>query len=558
MAWNLEIHTIDVAQGESSLLVAYTDDGTQFKSMLIDGGLGKYGRLVNNYVATRIGDNPVDVMITTHYDIDHSGGHISIFLADNLSVVATLVGKAVGNAMDEEDMKPSSLISIAIAGIAAYSAVIAGAYNDGSKDNSDQIDTTIADTLSAYNGLTNKPKNTNDAMEWGLKEAFKFLALLPAGKLNKSLMRTKANGQTKKSALATVNAALNLVGAGNRIDGAVKAFFEDAAPPSTQSNFVQLGESKSFNFFTAERYRDTQVYNPGRLTDFPVKDLAPYFTALEGSIGCGANTLLAPDLGRKEFLVPALGQELWGTPQGAPRVFCVAVGGKVLGSNMTVGGDPSNSVSIGVVVEFGDFYFYTGGDLPKQGLDMIPAAINNLKKGKKIVVPVFKAGHHGSEESNTQAYIDATLPIASMISVGSKKFKTTILPSDAVTKMLTLSSSIQRFYLTNCKVEAFGVPASKGKDQLVPGNKSRVAGDNEFDPGEEVAADVKNPGPKINRGDIILSITAAQASSKISPPTTLAVGEAYRQFLVTYWEKDDNPIPGKKTPIGTVTETLNF
>ena len=46
MPWRLEISTIDVGQGDSSLIIA--DDGNgQVRSMLIDGGLGGYAETVH-------------------------------------------------------------------------------------------------------------------------------------------------------------------------------------------------------------------------------------------------------------------------------------------------------------------------------------------------------------------------------------------------------------------------------------------------------------------------------------------------------------------------------
>ncbi|MDY7229367.1 ComEC/Rec2 family competence protein [Hyalangium rubrum] len=79
MAWSLEIHHLDIGQGDSTLIIA-EDDGVgvgavaQVRAALVDGGtLGK-GDDVHDYITNDANLNQVDVIVATHYDADHFGG----------------------------------------------------------------------------------------------------------------------------------------------------------------------------------------------------------------------------------------------------------------------------------------------------------------------------------------------------------------------------------------------------------------------------------------------------------------------------------------------------
>lgn len=64
----LELHSIDVGQGDSTLIL--TPDG---KTMLIDAGDNRFGNTVVRYLKDR-GISHIDVLIATHADSDHIGG----------------------------------------------------------------------------------------------------------------------------------------------------------------------------------------------------------------------------------------------------------------------------------------------------------------------------------------------------------------------------------------------------------------------------------------------------------------------------------------------------
>lgn len=554
MAWSLEIHTIDVAQGESSLLVASNDSGTTY-SILIDGGLAKYGRLVDDYVRERLDKHELDCMVTTHYDSDHSGGHVSIFQADNLSVIAWLVGTEIATSMRAKKNAGGNAYEVGIAGSAAFTAVIAGAYDDGENDQSWMVSTNVTNVLNEYARVRPRITTNAEAIIWGFKTGIDFMQRTPTDELNRSLMRIVDNGATYDYGVLSVDAALKTPDPNSWDAAAAKTFFEIAAPPSPLANLVLDDSFKNYNFDTVGFYKNVRVYNPGRVPDAPVKDLNPYFQALEGVLTIGVNTLVAPNIDRKNYIVPALGSEILGIADpDAPKVYVVAIGGMVYNNRNPVVGDAANALSIGLVVVFNQFAFYTGGDLPVDGINKIPKAVNDLL-GRTVQIQGFKTGHHGSIKSNSQAYLDATKPRSAIISVGSKIFKQTMLPSPEVTTMLGNYGLMQYFYLTNCKNTDCNPPVIGvlGPGQLVKGNKSRISGDNHFDPGER-------PGslPKTNRGHIVLEISQAQSQSTHQFPTAIDDDDVYRGYEMSYWEEDVDPSSGMDTPTGTRTEMVYF
>jgi beta-lactamase superfamily II metal-dependent hydrolase len=554
MAWNLEIHTIDVAQGESSLLVASNEYGTTY-SMLIDGGLAKYGRLVDHYVRERLEKSVLDVIVTTHYDRDHSGGHVSIFQADNLSVIAWLIGSEIANSMRVKLNAGGSRYEVGIAGAAAFTAVIAGAYFDGVNDCSGVVSENVALVLDEYARSTPRITSDSDAIIWGFKTGIYFMQRTPTEQLNASLMRIVDNGATYTYGVLSVDAALKTPDSTKWEYAASSCFFEIAAPPSPLANLILSDSFENYNFQTLGFYRNTRVYNPGKVPDAPVKDLSPYFNALDGILAIGVNTMVAPNIRRKGYVVPRLGDELLGIADPeAPKVYCVAVGGYVYNNRNPIVGDAANALSIGLIVVFNQFAFFTGGDLPVDGLDKIPKAVNDLL-GRTVRIQGFKTGHHGSIESNSQAYLDATQPRSAIISVGSTSFGGTLHPSPEVTTMLGNFVPVTYFYLTNCKNVLCNPPVVgvNGPGQLIPTNKTRISGDNHYDPGERPGSEAK-----VNRGHIVLEISQAQSQSTNTYPIAIDDGDVYRGYGMTYWEEDSDPNGGMDTPTGTVTEMVYF
>lgn len=100
MALQLTIHTIDVEQEESALVVATDVAAGRHRTILIDGGLLGYAETVHNFIdpILRGYGYPLDHILVSHYDKDHSGGIIGLLNADNMRVVSEAISNAVANA----------------------------------------------------------------------------------------------------------------------------------------------------------------------------------------------------------------------------------------------------------------------------------------------------------------------------------------------------------------------------------------------------------------------------------------------------------------------------
>jgi hypothetical protein len=238
-------------------------------------------------------------------------------------------------------------------------------------------------------------------------------------------------------------------------------------------------------------------------------------------------------------------------PAGSPAAFVVACRKYIWHAAGTINsGQPDNDDSIGLVVRFGNFFFYTGGDLPSPGEDLIAAAVmaNGFANPAGGAFPVagriaaFKCGHHGSGHSTSAAFLAAVNPVVATISCGENQFGTgENHPDPAVIGRLQATAGLY-FYLTNCKYATTHIPASEGTEQLsVVGNRSRVSGNN----------DIPNLTPGRDRGNIRLFLSQAESVAAAGPA---------RQFHVEYWENDDAPavVGMPAAVIGLRTENHQF
>jgi competence protein ComEC len=88
-AQSLEIHHLDVGQGDATFIVAKDSNGVVANTVLIDGGLKRYGQPIINYVRDTLHIDTIDYVIASHYDHDHVAG-LAVVLDYALSLGATL------------------------------------------------------------------------------------------------------------------------------------------------------------------------------------------------------------------------------------------------------------------------------------------------------------------------------------------------------------------------------------------------------------------------------------------------------------------------------------
>ncbi|HET7060884.1 MAG TPA: hypothetical protein VFI43_01755 [Nitrosospira sp.] len=127
MALQLTIHTTDIGPGESALVVAADVAAGRHRTILIDGGLLGYAETVRNFInpILRGYGSPLDRILVSHYDKDHSGGVIGLLNADNMRVVSEAISNAVAKAVQwaAAGIRPQQIAC----GALAASATILGA-----------------------------------------------------------------------------------------------------------------------------------------------------------------------------------------------------------------------------------------------------------------------------------------------------------------------------------------------------------------------------------------------------------------------------------------------
>ena len=527
MPWELEIHIIDVGQGESSFIIARDPVTSESRTMLIDGGEVGYADTVHNYIIDRLKQlnvpTKVDHILVSHYDKDHSGGILSLLIADNLDQLCWLLAAAAGHAA-EAAMNAGQDTQHRIAAAAAATAF--GAYDAGKK--ADFAGAAAAAAIDSYN--LSFSLNNNDPAHEGAETGKEFAAR--AKRLNEALL--PKNGQRWRSAAV---AAGNAAGAGNFGD------WEQRALPAATAVFAMLRAAvpEASRFRTNGMYSDVHIIDTGNNAE-----PEGYIEEINGQMLLDADLRAKlPNTNRlRSGHPPTLGEEvLWNSghlaapaPDESPAIFVVSAKKKVWKSSDVPGLKKSNNNdSIGLILRFNEFFYYTGGDLASNGEERIANAImrNGLPKPaggffpKPGRIACFKCGHHGSSHSTSTTFLNTTRAKAAFISNGGGQFKDETHPAQATIDRLHNNKHIDYFYLTTCYHPRTHVPASQqglfDQQLTTPGNKSRVCGDN----------NPANLGDfRVARGSVWIWIN--QIVSAFKP-----AGAFQRVFNVNYYEKSD-------------------
>lgn len=529
MPWNLEISTIDVGQGDSSLIIASNPGTGQVRSMLIDAGLAGYGGTVHDHVQSRlnvVGADRLDHILVSHYDADHVGGVVALLKCDNLSVIARCLAQAALAAWDaagNRNERQQVAAAAAATAAAAWGGYAAAVDRSG-----------IAVAAGAQAAQLDLPSGTSldNCAHAGAVVGQHVAAATFA--INPSLIKTPQS--CTAAAMAAAGAAYHIK------DNLVPAHRVHYIARTT---FDRLRGALPGCFPTGGLYRSTHVIDPGDRPERP--DLWANFIAGEVPMWSDARPL-APGVtrGRSSVTAPALGQEvLWASgpnpmsaPAGSPAVFLVTglgyVWGQQSGPPPISGGQVQNDIAIGVAVRFGNFFFFTAGDLRSVGEELAAQRLLSTgfpnPQGGPAFAPAhrfaaFKVGHHGAAGSTSSTYLAAIKAQAAFISCGKNKFGKDTDPHPTQAVIDRLNVGVPRFFLTNCKYTTAYVPASDEQDQLlVVGNRSRVCGDN---------ADVNLSVDRF-RGDSLLYLAEPESTGTGAP----------QQFHVRYWEHDDLPHGG--------------
>jgi beta-lactamase superfamily II metal-dependent hydrolase len=495
--------------------------------MLIDAGTPRMGWWVNDYIAGLALGRTVDHMVLTHYNMDHAGGLRSILLADNMFDLAdTLATIGAANAAGANRAQQ-------VAGTAAAICNAAMGSYDGNAARAGQAANNARAAVAAG-------ANDNQAATEGFRAANQRGG--PPGVASLIQAQSPRNAVAKAGAIMAANQiALGVGGA------ALQAQIRTAI-----INTLRPGMPAVARINTDGDYAATHVIDLGD----GLPTMAPgWVNAIGGSFTSNNNAMTGPHCDRDRTSPPALAlgaEVLWNSgplamaaPAGAPAAYVVSRRSQVW---QGTGNPPfqfgpalgDNDSSIGLLIRFNNFFYLTAGDLPLQEEDPLITAVRTPalclpNAGGLWPLPAslgsFKCSHHGAATSTSQAFLITGNPTSALMSAGfNAGFEH---PDEAVLNRLDNHASIEHFYMTNCNFLTPIVPASAGPAaQLVPGNKSRISGDN----------NQNNVAPLRDRGDMVLTVTWAMS--------TMAPGPG-RNYQVTFY--DDAPVGA-----GFVAENNNF
>src|SRR5262245_36626494 len=382
MPWNFEVHTIDVNQGDSSLLVA--DDGLAPRRLLIDGGLREFGWWVNQYLAN-LGVPSVDTMLVTHYEIDHYGGLLSLLIADNFwDCCDTIAGVAAPQGAAGAN-RPAQVAGTA----AGVCAAAWGAYGANAG---------LAAAMALVARMNTAPGDTDaEAAAEGIWQVTSNHPPFGAGTIF-----PLAGPRVRNAARAAGVAVANAIAGGN--------------PP------LAAARTAIWNSLRTGIHANNRIETEGLFATTTVIDLgnagAPngWINAVNGTFTYGGNHgVTAPNVNRAR-VTAQLGMEVMfatgpggaAPPANAPAAVVVSTRGWAWdGPNAPVWvGNAGNDQSTGLVVDFRTFTFYTGGDLPVAGEDQVADAVTTFglpipggggaTYPVRVDIPYFKLGHHGS------------------------------------------------------------------------------------------------------------------------------------------------------------------
>ena len=531
MPWSLEIHHIDVVQGDSTLIIA--TDGNQHRTILIDGGRSEQAANVHTYVAARLafhGINRLDTMIASHYDIDHSKGLTELLIADNRAQQNFYIANAAATAAADTaaGVNNNTLQHQAAAAAAAAAATCEGAYNDNNGNNY---------LFVSYLGIANAVQAVTpaDTMQQAATNGFEEGVFITYRQTLNPVLLASPPMQISRYRTLCVNAAIAAANAGGNVAN------RRAAAYAVVRNALNTITGANSRFDTQRLYNTTQIFDRG---DGGTAAPDDYQRAIAGLLTQSSNTRLTlPDVDRNR-MTPAIGAEvMWNlgnnaqaAPANAPTLWCVAANAYVRPHQGPIAGNPTNVVGLGFILRFNNFFYYTGGDLNIGIEDLV---IDNITASRlpdpqnppagRFPLPThiccWKCGHHGAANSTSQHFVDTSEAAATFVSTGGTAYEH---PAQAVVDRLHNDPDIQNFYFTNLNFFTNNVPASQGLDQLAAvGNKSRIAGDN-------------NQHPHVQRGNIAVYVNEAESNSQIHPPAVLNINQIYHRFRVQYWDEDAN------------------
>jgi hypothetical protein len=309
MALQLTIHTTDVGQTESALVVAADVAAAQHRTILIDGGLLGYAETVRNFIdpILRGYRYPLERILVSHYDKDHSGGVIGLLNADNMRVVSEAISNAVAKAVQwaAAGIRPQQIAC----GALAASATILGACGLAA----DQILTMCQVVFPLAVGKTD-----DEAAEIGSNYALEHINKLQSF----PTLPVSETGRGKNIAkISSIAAAIAIASGNNPATAAFGAIFL----------LIAKALPNQPRFDTGGRYCNVHLIDIGQPI-WPSQPAEISADAAMGQYATKANRMIAPGVNRIGAM-PARGDEILlntgadptPAPPHSPEIFCLAI-----------------------------------------------------------------------------------------------------------------------------------------------------------------------------------------------------------------------------------------
>ncbi len=309
MALQLTIHTIDVAQRESALVVAADVAAGQHRTILVDGGLLGYAKTVHNFIdpILRGYGYPLDHILVSHYDKDHAGGVTGLLHADNMRVVSEAISNAVAKAAQwaAAGIRPQQ---IACGALAAAATILGACGLDV-----DQILTMCQVVFPRAIGKTD-----DEAADIGFNYALEHTSKLQSF----PTLQVGETGRRKNIAKISSIAAANAIASGN-----------NPATAAFGAVFLLIAKTlpNQLRFDTEGRFCNVHLIDIGQPI-WPSQSGGIYADAAIGQYVTKANRMTAHGVNRTRMM-PARVDEILGNsgagpaldPPHSPALFCLAI-----------------------------------------------------------------------------------------------------------------------------------------------------------------------------------------------------------------------------------------
>ncbi|NKZ04271.1 hypothetical protein [Actinomadura latina] len=500
MAWELHIFTLDVGHGDAALIVASNPATTEARTMLIDGGDIDRAEYVHTFVRAvlnQLGDIPLDHILVSNYKTEHRSGIVKLLQADNLFRLADEIAAA---AVREAANTIGNTSRAARAAVGAYGACLGGYDTPALGD-------VIAQITRMANGAQADLNVFDDQSGAVFGRDYAVAHMPQVSPINRPLIGARSASAIAVEIGLLASRTLVLLGAGATVPDAqvrtaTRVALRQEIIETLLARLQATGEPRGRYVAEGTRFNTEGFYNSTHLIEVgPQETLGAdvVANATAGQLMVDGDYAQVPGLGRTHTQTPALGAEiLWNSgsramlaPVGAPTVFVVAAKGNVWQGNdnppVPVPDTASlGSDAIGVVVRFNRFLHYSASDLPPGASALIAGAVRahglaNPGGGEFPAadqVTSFKCSGHGGDRTVLDDFLESARPLIAFISCG-QGVAVPELPTQSTITRLHESTSISRFFLTNCRYHREHVRQSPGPQaKNDPVDKSRVAGSN--------------------------------------------------------------------------------